>query len=126
MMKQAFAAFLATLALPAGAQAQSTGWEYSLSFHGWLSSLGSAVETPAGTLEIDLSFGDLLENLDFAAFAAFEARRGDWSGIADLNESGIGAVKDSPFGLSCSEATVDAKLTILAGHAARAVVNEAD
>lgn len=64
-----------------GAQAQdATGWEVSVTPYAWMSGLtgdiGSIPGLPAGS--VDLSFGDVLEDLDFAGMLMASARNGDW------------------------------------------------
>jgi hypothetical protein len=104
----------ATLGAPASAQ----DWAYSGSIYGWFSGLGSTIETPRGTVETELDFSEVLELLDFAAFGAFEARRGEWGFIADLAYSRLSAVEETPFGDLFDDAVVGSELTLVTGYAA--------
>lgn len=56
-------------------------WEYRGAVYLWGAGIGAT--TNHGD-DIELSFSDLLSNLDFAFMAAFEAQRGRWGGLADL------------------------------------------
>jgi hypothetical protein len=69
---------LTILVLPARSDAADE-WSFRLIPYVWMSGLSGDVATIPGAPEadIDMSFGDILENLDFAAFVVGEARRGD-------------------------------------------------
>jgi opacity protein-like surface antigen len=123
MKKRIMTASLAAIALPLSAQAQS--WEYSASIYLWTSALDTTVETPRFTVETELSFGDILDKLDFAAFAKFEARNGPWVLIGDLNYTDLGTTLGTP-GPIISGAEVDTALTILSGFGGYAVIDRPD
>jgi opacity protein-like surface antigen len=103
--------------------AQSGEWTYRATLYGWLSGLSTSIDTPRGTVSTDLSFSDILDDLQMAAFATFEARRGDWGYIADLNYTDLSSSRDTPVGVLFSSAEVDSELTILAGYAAYRIVD---
>ena len=115
---------LTAIALPVAAQAQS--WEYSVSLYGWMSGIDTSVDTPLGTVETELSFSDVLDNLDFAAFGSFEARNGPWVVLGDLNYSALSTSSDSPFGVVFSDVEVETKLTIASAFGGYAVVDRPD
>jgi opacity protein-like surface antigen len=117
-------ACLAATALPAAAQAQS--WEYSVSLYGWMSGIDTSVETPLGTVETELSFGDVLDKLDIAAFGSFEARNGPWVVLGDLNYSALSTSSNSPFGAVFSDVEVETRLTIASAFGGYAVVDRPD
>lgn len=62
----------------AGSQAQE--WEFQVTPYAWMSGLSGDVGTipglPAGS--VDLAFGDILEDLDFAGMLMASARSGPW------------------------------------------------
>jgi hypothetical protein len=63
---------------------QSDHWTFSLSPYGWLAGLnGTVAATNTPAVDVSAGFGDLVDHLDFGIAAAFEARRGPWSGILD-------------------------------------------
>lgn len=72
----AFSAISLGLASPAAAQE----WTYNVSPYLWASGLSGDLGTLPGvpSQDVDLSFKDVLENLDFAAFLVAAARNGDW------------------------------------------------
>lgn len=120
----ASAVCLAGAAFPGTAGAQA--WDYTLSVYAWMSGIESSVGTPFGTLETELSFGDVLENLDFAFFATLEAQNGPWVVLGDLNYSALGTSRDTPFGGIFSGAEVDTTLTIASAFGGYAVVDRPD
>ena len=74
----------ALLALWAGAAAAEP-WRFRVTPYLWAAGLDGDVSTLPGAPEaaIDLSFGDILANLDAGAFVAATARRGDWLLLAE-------------------------------------------
>jgi opacity protein-like surface antigen len=104
-------------------EAQSTDWSYRATLYGWFSGLSTSIDTPRGTVSTDLSFSDVLEDLDMAAFASFEARTGNWGFVADLAYTDLSSSTDTPIGTLFSSADVSSKLTILAGYAAYRLVD---
>jgi opacity protein-like surface antigen len=112
------------LILAAGpVHAQSDDWSYRATVYGWLSGLSSTIDAPRGSVSTDLSFSDVLDDLQMAVFASFEARRGDWGYVADLNYTDLSSSRDTPIGVLYSSAEVDSKLTILAGYATYRLVD---
>ena len=57
------------------------GWQHSVDIYVWGAAVGG--ETNSGT-GVDVSFGDLLDNLEFSAMGAYQARKGKWSVMADV------------------------------------------
>jgi opacity protein-like surface antigen len=56
-------------------------WQHSVDIYVWGAAVGG--ETNSGT-GVDVSFDDLLDNLEFSAMGAYQARKGKWSVMADL------------------------------------------
>ena len=85
----AFITLFATAPLQAGvtqdsisvqnAPAADDGWEFTLSPYAWAAGLNGSVGIGNVVSEVDLSFGDILENLDIGAMLHFEARKGRWA-----------------------------------------------
>jgi opacity protein-like surface antigen len=121
----ACAAFAGVGQAQAQAQAQSE-WEYALSGYGWFTGLSTELDTAFGTVEAELSFGDILDELDFAAFAAFEARNGRVALVTDLAYAKISANNDTPVGLAFDSVAVDTRLTIFSAFAAYSVIDRSD
>lgn len=76
-------------AAPGAAQAQATavprsGWSFEFTPYLW----GAAMEGSVGagelpTMNIDMSFSDVLDHLDAGLMGAFEARKGRWGALLD-------------------------------------------
>ncbi|MEP9348112.1 hypothetical protein [Xanthobacter sp. KR7-225] len=85
------AADLSTPPMPA---APPSGWEFQATLYGWGTSLTGDIGVRAlPAVPIDVSFGDLLSNLDGALMGDFLAKNGDWTLLADVFWSKISADK---------------------------------
>ena len=77
---------------PALAQTESSSsqdqWQFSAAIYVWGTDLGG--ETLRGS-EIEVSLSDLLDNLEFAGMGTIEARKNNWSVLADIIYLGVGA-----------------------------------
>jgi hypothetical protein len=81
--------------------------------------------TPLGSVETSLSFGDILDDLEFALFAKIEARKGRWVLLGDLNYSDLQTSLDTPRPVF-SVAEVDPTLTIVSAYGGYAFVDRPD
>ena len=87
------ALFLVVLgASPALAQTDSSSaqdeWQVAVAIYLWGTDFGG--ETLRGS-EIEVSLSDLLDNLEFAGMGTIEARKNNWSVLADIIYLGVGA-----------------------------------
>ena len=64
--------------------AESSGWKFSGAIYAPLMGLEGDIGVAGLTTSVDLSFGDILEELDGGATAAFEARYDRWSITGDF------------------------------------------
>lgn len=94
--------FIGTLMLgwsvPAGAQ--STSFKYQITPYFWLSGLNGTVGARHETAEVDESFADILDHLDFGLMGAFEARLGRWRILTDslyIKVSDVEGLPQPPF-----------------------------
>jgi hypothetical protein len=89
--------------------AERAGWAFQLTPYIWGAGLKGDVGTRSNlpTAEIDASFGDIIENTDFAFMLVGEARCGRWGLVADLAYLSIGADGTTP-GLLFSGVETDA------------------
>lgn len=76
MIPRPLGALALSAATTAGSAHAQPQWEYSVSLYDWFTGLSSEVETRFGNVEAEQSFGDIREQLDIAAFARFEIRKG--------------------------------------------------
>jgi hypothetical protein len=94
-------AALGLFALPANAAQGDGDWNFSLGGYMTAMSLDakSTAFTPAGDQEIslDLSFSDLLDNLDYGASGGFVARKGPLSINVDLVFAGLSTSQSQAF-----------------------------
>lgn len=118
----AIAACLAGAAIPASAQS----WDYSVSVYAWMSGIETSAETPVGTVGTELSFSDVLDNLDFAFFGTFTAINGPWVVLGDFNYSALGSSAGRTIGANFADAEVDTTLTVASAFGGYAVVDRPD
>jgi hypothetical protein len=71
-------------------QAAADAWRFEITPYLWAASLdGSIGFGSLPDVEVDASFDDLFENVDFAAATFFTARKGRWSILADVSYVGL-------------------------------------
>jgi hypothetical protein len=106
----------AAIALPA--QAQDSGWSYSLTTYLWATDTSVSAETPTGhTVEGELSFSDALKDLDFAFMGSFEARNGKWGLLTDAMYFKLSPGNETP-GPLVDEVNMRTQMTVLSAYAA--------
>lgn len=113
-------------AVPIANAAQSNAWTFELTPYVWGSAMKGDVQS--GSLpktSVDMSFSDILDVLDFAAMATFEARKDRWGFLVDgiyVKVSDEGTARRSgpgPVGATLTaDADVKLKQTILSAAAA--------
>lgn len=85
-------------------------WTFSVTPYFWAAGLSgetSQFGLPV-VVDIDASFSDIFDNLDFAAMAIAEARNGPYSIFGDLIYTKLSARSDTPLGLFADSAEVEA------------------
>jgi opacity protein-like surface antigen len=118
LRKMSSAAAVAVLAtIPVAAGAQEAVWTYEATVYGWASALSTSIDTPQGSYDGDLSIGDVLSDLDFAAMGAFEARRDRFGLMADIFYSDLSDSTSFPPGGQFSAARLGSKLAFGSGYA---------
>ena len=94
--------------------AEEQGWSFRLIPYLWTANLdGSIAQGNLPEVDVNASFGDLFENLDFAAAAFFSARNGPWVLLTDVDYVGLGIEKT--VGASTVEVDSNVLLAALAG-----------
>ena len=112
------------MAAPVLAEAQETdsddGWNFKMAIYLW----GAGIDgtTQRGN-EIDVTFSDIVSNLDMAFMGAFEARRSKWSLVADAVYLDVSADQAGTIGASSIPYNADASVQgwVLNLHGARNV-----
>jgi hypothetical protein len=69
---------------PCVAQSADEGWQVTFTPYAWLAGQTGQLEVGGVITDVDLSFGDILENLDMSLMGILEARHGKWTGRLDL------------------------------------------
>jgi len=108
------------------AGAQTGAWQYELTPYLWGSAMKGDVQSGhLPRIGVDMSFGDILDILDFGLMGAFEARNGRWGLLSDLvymevsDEATAGRTGSGPIGAPASvDAEATFKQTMLAAAAA--------
>ncbi len=79
------------------ASAAEDDWRFGATVYAWLPSIRGTTQFPSGGAgpSIDLSTQDVLDKLDMAFMGTFEARRGQWGGLADWVYSDLSATKSA-------------------------------
>ena len=100
----------AAQAAEVGQPPNESGWTFVAAPYAW----ASGIEGTAGIFglppqHIDLSFSDVLENLDMAFMGLGEARRGPVSIGMDIVYAKLGTTVDTPFGIAADHIDVTAK-----------------
>ncbi|UVC09601.1 hypothetical protein IHQ71_02955 [Rhizobium sp. TH2] len=111
----ALAADVSPLVTPQPAPEESPDWSFAASPYFWGASISgktSQFGVPK-TIKIDSSFGDILENLDFAFMAAAEFRYERFSVIGDFMYTKVSDNADTPFGVLAKQ--VDVQFESVAG-----------
>lgn len=114
------AACLVVLAGALSSAAEAQDWDVQVTAYGWFSGLSGDVGTipglPSGS--VDLSFGDILEDLEFAGMALTRAQNGPWVYYLDLTYARTSST-ERLGGVVFDGVTVDSETTTLAfavGH----------
>jgi hypothetical protein len=105
----------ALAALPLAAEAQDGGdWTYNMSLYLWGAGQEGTTTVADGfpPADVELSFGDILDALDFATFAAGNANNGRFGLTVDLGYVNTGASADTP-GTAFGGAEIDTETTFL-------------
>jgi len=92
--------------------------------------IGAGIDGTAGVGpvegDVDVSFGDILDNLEFGAMAAYRGERGPWAVIADMIFMDLETDKDGIGPLGQTRATVELDQLILELDGSYAVTERLD
>jgi hypothetical protein len=125
---RAWLAVLVALSLPGVASAQTPRssteqWQFELTPYLWGSAMeGSVAGGRLPRVDVDMSFSDILDDLDFGLMGAFEARKGRWALLTDAIYMKVSAdakarrTGPGPIGATATaQADVRLEQTMLAG-----------
>jgi hypothetical protein len=98
---------LLAIALFAGSTAQAGEWKHEFAPYIW----GAAMEGQSGigpvTADVDLSFSDVVDNLESGFQGIYRATKDEWSVTADLVYMGLGATGNGPEGYVRADVDMD-------------------
>ena len=86
---------LAVTSTPASAQ-QDDDWQFALIPYGWITGISGTVGVANVSTELDISFDEIVENLEVGGLVHFEARKRRWSAIFDGIFLAIGQGAERP------------------------------
>lgn len=98
------------------------GWKFAVTPYLFAAGLNGQVGARGVVVEVDESFGSILDRLDLGFMAAFEARKGDWVFVADTMYVAQSQGRESP-GQPISEVEVKSTLFLLDLDAGYRVTN---
>jgi opacity protein-like surface antigen len=81
-------------------------WEFSIGPYAWLSGLDGSVGIGPAVADIDLSFSDIFDHLNYAIFLSLEARKGRWGVQVDTFYVSLSADGSTP-GPNYGDANLD-------------------
>ncbi|MFN4142143.1 hypothetical protein [Aestuariivirga sp.] len=101
-----------------------SGWDFTVAAYLW----ASGINGETGVLDqppedIDASFSDILENLDFAAMGLAEARNGPFVLGMDLTYVKLGAETGLPEGAPAEEIDISVATWMVTGYAGYSIVD---
>jgi len=78
-----------------GTSESDNDWQYSAAVYLWAADVGGRTTTGSS---VEVSFSDIVDNLEGAFLGAFEARKGRWSILTDALYLDVAATSDVPLG----------------------------
>lgn len=89
---------LLAVASPGVAQDSESSWRHTIVVYFMGAGLDGESQVGPVTADIDASFSDILENLEFGAMGAYSARKGPWGFNLDAIFMGLGGDATGPVG----------------------------
>ncbi|MEO8309489.1 MAG: hypothetical protein ABI616_15775 [Pseudomonadota bacterium] len=112
-------AALVVLALPACACVHADEWTNAITPYIWMTGMtgDSTIGTPLGPLEsnVDLSFSDIMSNLDFGGMVSYQGGRDKWVVLGDLIFMNLGGASTIDGNNGSVRSGADMKQTMLEG-----------
>jgi len=103
---------------------ETSGWTFTGAAYLWAAGIdGKSGAFGLPPQDVDISFGDVLNNLDFAFMGLGEARNGRFSVGMDIAYAALGTTVDTPFGIIADDIDVSVQTLMATGVAGYAVVD---
>lgn len=121
-----FRVALLALLVASTASAADDEWQHTAAVY----MIGAAIDGTAGvgsvTGDVDISFSDILDNVEFGTMAAWRAEKGRWAVVADLIYMDLETDKDGLGPLGRTRATVELEQLIMELDGSYAVTERLD
>jgi hypothetical protein len=101
--------------LLSGGAAAAEGWSFAITPYLWVSGIDSTIPTPLGAVDTSARFGDIIDNLDFAAMGTIEARKGRLGAKVDAIHLAVSTENETPQGIPFEQADARLKSWIVTG-----------
>ncbi len=108
-------------AAPAVNAAESGGWNYAITPYLYMTSMSGTTSVGPFTAPVDVSFGQVLDHLSFAAMGNFNAQNDKWAFNVDLMYAKLGAT-----GQKREQFNVDIEQGLYTGIVARRIATYAE
>lgn len=119
-------ALLAVLLASPAMAAEDNEWHHTAVLY----MIGASIDGTAGVGpvngDVDVSFGDILDNLEFGAMAAYRGEKGRWAVVADLIYMDLEQDKNGIGPAGQTRATVELEQTIMELDGSYAVTEQLD
>ena len=100
------AALAVLVVVSPAAAASSEAWEHGVAVYLWGAGLSGDSTVHGVDADVDLSFSEILENLEAAGMLAYRGKGGTWAVMSNAVFVGLGATEDLPLG-GAADADVD-------------------
>lgn len=106
-MRSRYQATLVGLALCVGAPLHAQEWKHEIAPYMWGAAMDGSTTIGSLTSDIDMSFGDIVDNLEFGFMGAYRASNGPHSITLDGLYMGLGGTGTGPAGFLKADVDVD-------------------
>lgn len=102
VLKNPFAEDAATKPLAARKQSTASEWQFAFTPYLYMTGVSGTIGARGRTAEVDMSFGDVIENLNLGLMGTLEARKGRFVVVNDLMWIKLGEERPTPGSLYSS------------------------
>jgi len=84
---------------PEASKPAADKWDFRGVLYLWAVGVSGVATAGGNSDQINAKFGDILDNLDFAAMFNFQGRKGQWGFVADVTYADLGGEAPGPLGI---------------------------
>ncbi len=106
-MRTRLQAAICSIALLAALPLHAEEWQHELAPYMWGAAMSGSATVGTVTSDVDMSFGDILDNLEMGFMGAYRAKRGPFSVTVDGIYMGLGATGHGPAGYVKADVDID-------------------